>query len=121
MSPHQNYQIARTRQDEIANRTIHAHHRHDIDATTGSRLPVGRRFGQAVAALGVCLAVTTAVSVGGAHADSRPAKSASHASAAQVAREIAGLEAKGYAQTSCQVGGTFMVDYRTGRSVLVRW
>jgi hypothetical protein len=121
MSPHLHYEIARTRQHELAIRTIHAHHRHDVDASTGSRRPIDRRLGQAVVALGVCVAATTAVTMSGAHASPRPAKSGTRPSAAQVAREIGALEAKGYVQASCKLGGTLMLQSRTGRSVFVRW
>jgi hypothetical protein len=121
MSSHPYFEIARARQNEIATRTIHAHHRSDIDAINGPRRPVAHRIGQAVAALGVCLVATTAVAISGADANSRPAKASRHTSAAQLAQKIAALEAKGYVQTSCTVGGTLMSDYRTGQSVLVTW
>jgi hypothetical protein len=119
MSAHLHYEIARARQQEIAARTIHAHHAPEMHGTWSRRRQSRQRFGRAIAALSGCLAVTIAVTVGGAHANPSSVKSGGRVSAQQYAGEIRALEAKGYVPASCTIGGTLMRNYRTGRSVTV--
>jgi hypothetical protein len=121
MSPQLNYQIARARQNEIAAHTAHAHHRPDAESTTKPRRPITQRIARILVPVGVSLAATAGVMVNVAQGSPQPASSASHVSAQQVAREIGALEAKGYVQTSCVVGGTLMRSSRTGQTRLVRW
>jgi hypothetical protein len=122
MSSQLQYQMARARQQEIASRAIHAHHQSDARATGGGRQPVGRRLGQAIGGLGVCLAASIALTVSGAHANPPAAKQGGkHISAQQLARETRALEAKGYTPVACTVNGTLMRNYRTGRSVTIEW
>jgi negative regulator of sigma E activity len=116
MSPQQNYEIVRYRQQEIAVRTRHADHVHDIRSTGSTRRSVFRRLGQAAATLGVCLAAVTTLAMNGAHANPRPAKSG-HLSAQQLAQNIRALEKKGYVPVSCTIHGTLMRNYSTGQSL----
>ena len=121
MSPHLNYQIAHARQQEIATGTIRAHHAADVHRRTarqssGARIRLVRR----VVALGTCLAATTALTVGGAHASSRPVQASGRISAAQLAREIRALEANGYVQWQCTSSGTLMRNSQ-GDVVNLHW
>jgi hypothetical protein len=123
MSPFLHYEIARAHQQEIVSRAINSHRRRDIQTTTGNRhRSVKHRIGQVVAALCVCVAAGTAVTVSDAHSNRHPTKGhAGHLSAQQLAREIRAFEAKGYVPTSCTVSGTLMRDYSTGQSVTIKW
>ena len=118
MSPHPHHEIDRARQCENAPQTINAHHGQDARAITERRRPV-RRLLQTVAALGVCLTATVALTGSGAHANPRPVKADGRMSAQQPAREIAALEAKGYAPVACTIGGTLMRNHHTGQSMVV--
>jgi hypothetical protein len=120
MSPHLHYETARASRREISSRTINAHHSQDVRGITRPRRTVRQSLVRAVAALGVCLAATAAITDSGAHANPRAVMAAGRASVRQPAREIAALEAKGYAQAACTLSGTLMTNYRTGRSVIVR-
>jgi hypothetical protein len=120
MSPQLQYEIARSRQQEIAARTIHAHHGHDMGGTESPRRTVLYRLGRAAAALGVCLAVVITLTVNGAHANPRPAKPG-HLSAKQLARDIRALEAKGYVPAACTIHGTLMRNFSTGQSLTLAW
>ncbi|MGO9908004.1 MAG: hypothetical protein ACLP4R_15515 [Solirubrobacteraceae bacterium] len=117
MSPHLHYEIARVRQNEIAARTLHAHHTTELRATAGRRTI--SRVGQAVAAVGACLAATAAVTVSGAFANQRPVRTGGHISASQMSRDIRALEAKGYTPYQCTPKGTLMRNSRTGRFELI--
>jgi hypothetical protein len=122
MSPHLHYEIARVRQNEIAGRTLHAHHAIEPRPTAGrSRRSVTSRVGQAVVAVGLGLAATAAMTVSGAFASPRLARSADHVSASQLSRDIHALEAKGYTPYQCMRKGTLMRNSRTGRFELVSW
>ena len=82
MSPHLHYEIARVGQNEIAARTLHAHHALEQRATAGrSRRSVTSRVGKAVVAVGLCLATTT---VSGAFASPRLARTGGRMSASQL-------------------------------------
>ena len=119
MSPHLHYEIARVRQNEIAARTLHAHHATELRATAGRpRRPVTLRVGKAVVAVGVCLAATT---VSGAFASPRLARTGGHISASQLSRDVRALEAKGYTPYQCTRKGTLMRNSGTGRFELVSW
>ena len=122
MSPHQHYEIARSRQQEIVSSAINSH-RADAGRIQASRRPsVRHRVGQFAAVLGVCVAAGTAVTAVDAQSNQHPSKQhAGHVSAQQLARRIRALEAKGYVQTSCTVGGTLMTNYTTGQSMTVAW
>jgi hypothetical protein len=118
MSPHQHYQIARARQQEIVSYALSSHRSHAVDR----RRSVKSRLVQLVSVLGVCVAAGTAVTVSDAHSTQRPVKQAAvHVSAQQVAREIRTFEAKGYVPTACTVSGTLLRNYSTGQSVTVEW
>jgi hypothetical protein len=120
--PHPHYEITRARQHEIAVRTIHAHHVNKLHANADhTRHSVRSRVGQAVAALGVCLAVTTTATVSGACAGPGAVQANGRVSAPQLNREIRALEAKGYVQWQCTTRGMLMRNPRTGRLVTVRW
>jgi len=109
VSPHLHYQIARARQQEIAAGTTHARHAADASRSTTRPSRMARtRVARRLAALGTCLAATTAVTVGGAHASSSPVQAGGHISASQLAREIRALEAKGYVEWQCTSTGTLM-------------
>jgi hypothetical protein len=120
MSPHLHYEIARARQNEIAVRTLYAHHATELGATAGrSHRPTTSRAARAVAAVGVCLAATAAVTVTGAFASQGPGGTGGHISASQTSREIRALEAKGYTPYQCTPKGTLMRNRRTGRLELI--
>jgi hypothetical protein len=120
--PYPHDEIARGRQHEIAARAIHAHHVNDLRGTADhTRHSVRSRVGQAVAALGVCLAITTTATVSGACASPGAAHANGRVSAPQLNREIHALEAKGYVQSACTTRGMLMRNPRTRRLVTVRW
>jgi anti-sigma factor RsiW len=120
--PHPHEEIARGRQHEIAARTIHPHQPTQLRATADrTRHTVRARAGQAVAVLGVCLAVTTTATVSGACAGPGAAQASGRVSAQQLNHEIRALEARGYVQWQCTTRGTLMRNPRTGRLVTVRW
>jgi hypothetical protein len=121
MSPHQHYEIARARQQEIVSSATNSH-RSDHRRTRIKRHRTLRyRLVQTVALLAVSGAAGTAVTVSDAHPNQRPMKErADHPSAQQLMREISALERKGYVPTACTVGGTLMKNYRTGQSVTVK-
>jgi len=107
----------RARREEIASRTIQPH---DVSAAVGR--PGGRirgRARRAVAALGVCVAATTAMAITDASANSSRTSRHTHLSAAQLEREIRALNTVGFVATSCEVGGMLMTNYSTGQSVLL--
>jgi hypothetical protein len=123
MSSHLHREIARARQDELAYRTVHAHHRHDA-ATPNPASPrraVRRRLRRTAAALSLCLAAATAVTVTGADANPHAAKAPSHASAQRFASETTALRAKGYVPEYCTVAGMLMRSYHTRQFALVKW
>ena len=88
---------------------------HGIATTDPVRRSARPRVRQAVAAIGVCLATATAVTVTGAQASSHVTQ------ASQMNREIRAFEAKGYAPVACTRQGTLMRESHTGRLVTVRW
>ena len=119
MSPHLHYEIVRVQQNEIAARTLHAHHTAELGVTAGrSRRSVPSRVGKAVVAIGVCLAATT---VSGALASPRPVRTGGHISASQLSRDIRALEANGYTPYQCTRNGTLMRNSRSGQFKLVSW
>jgi hypothetical protein len=118
--PH--YEIARGHQHEIAARTIDPDGVNELRATTDrTRHSARARVRQAVAVLGVCLAVATTATVSGACAGPFAAQANARVSASQLNREIRALEARGYVQWQCTTRGTLMRNPRTGRSITVRW
>ena len=117
MSPYPHYEIDRAQQYEIKARVIRARHAHDLPAS--SRHSVKFRIGRAVAAVGVCAAVGTALAVSGAPANPRPAHDGTRVSAQQFSREIRALEHKGYVQYSCTINGTAMRNPSTGQVITV--
>ena len=122
MSRYLHYQIARGGQQGIVNGTIKSHPSAATPTTVNRHRRVKHRLVQIVAALGVCVAAGTAVTVSDAQSNQRPMnENAGQISAQQLAREINVFEAKGYVPTSCIVGGTLMRNYSTGQSVTVRW
>ena len=120
MSPHLHYEIARSRQQEIAARAIRAHHAFEVSGNGGRRHRLARRLSRAVAAFSVCVAVPVAVTAVGARANPSSIRDGGRVSASQYLSGIRALEAKGYVPASCTVSGTLMRDYRTGRSVTVK-
>jgi len=123
MSSQLHHEIARARQDELAYRMAHAHHRDDAPPPRAAtpRRAVRRRLRRTVAALSVCLAAATAVTVTGADANPHPASAPSHVSAQRFASEISALAAKGYVPESCTVAGMLMRSYHTRQIALVKW
>ena len=121
MSSHLHHEIARARQDELASRMVHAHHLDDAPAPASPRRAVRRRLRRTVAALSVCLAAATAVTVTGADANPHGAKAASHVSAQRFASETSALRAKGYVPEYCTVAGMLMHSYHTRQFALVKW
>jgi hypothetical protein len=122
MSPYLHYEIARARQQEIVSRAMNSHRGRARRTTVDRYRSVKHRLVQVVAALGVCVAAGTAVTVSEAHLNQRPMKQhTGHVSAQQLAREIRSFEAKGYVPASCTVSGTLMRNYRTGQSVTVKF
>jgi hypothetical protein len=121
MSSNLHYEMARAREREIAARTIHAHHAHDLRVSTVQPSRTAKsRLGRTVAALGACLAATAGVAFSSAHASPRPAHASVRVSARQLAGEIRTLEAQGYIQWQCTPTGTLMRDSR-GNLVNVEW
>jgi hypothetical protein len=110
-------QMIRSRQEEIAARTIHRHDAPDagVGATWGSGR-IRRLAGQVVAGLAVCTAATCFVAItdGSARANRH-----SSVSARQFQREMNALERAGFVATSCEINGTLMKNYSTGKSVLL--
>lgn len=122
MSPYAHYEIARAHQQEIVNHATNAHLNGAPRRALNRQRSVKRRLSQAVAMLAVCGAAGTAVTVSEAHSNQRPmTQHAGHISARQLEREIRAFEANGYVPTACTVSGTLMRNYRTGRSVTVKW
>jgi hypothetical protein len=121
MSPHQHYEIARARQQEIVSNATNSH-RGDHRRTRIKRHRTFRyRVLQAVAVLAVSGAAGTAVTVSDAQSNQHPMKErAGQPSAQQLMREISALERKGYVATACTVSGTLMTNYSTGQSVMVK-
>jgi hypothetical protein len=121
MSPHLHYEIARARQQEMVDRAINSRRSHFRRTAINRHRTIKYRLVHAVAVLGVCASAGTAVTVSDAHSTQRSMRQhAAHVSAAQVAREIRGFEAKGYVPASCTVSGTLMRNYSTGQSVTVK-
>lgn len=111
-----------THQEEIPARTIQPlHGAHDIRATTPRSQRRRRRARRSIAALGLCVAATTAVAITDASAHPARANRNNHVSAAQLQREIRALTAVGFVATSCEVNGTLMENYSTNQSVLLSW
>ena len=122
MSPQQNYEIARARQQEIVDQAVNPHRSHSRRTGVSRRRTIRYRLVQAAAVLGVCGAAGSAVTVSAAHSNQRPIEQrAAHVSAQQIAREIRAFEAKGYVPSACTVSGTLMRNYSTGQSVTVIW
>jgi hypothetical protein len=120
MSPHQHYEIARARQQELVNRATNSHPCHHKQTGIGRHHTVKYRLVQAVAVLGVCAAAGTAVTNGDARSTQPPMKQhATHLSAQQLTREFRAFERKGYVPTACTVSGTLLKNYSTGQSVTV--
>ncbi len=117
MSSHVNADVVRAHQTEIAASTAHAQHKHELRLANGraSRNPKSRiRRGAAIAA-GLCLAVS------GTGVATASTGNSQHLSAGQLQYRIRQLEAKGFEQTSCQVGSTRLYSARAHRSVTVNW
>lgn len=113
-------EMIRARQEEIASRTIYPHDVQDVRAPAGR--PSGRirgRARRAIAALGVCIAATSAVAITDASANPQRTNRHTRVSAAQLAREIRALNTVGFVATSCEVGGMLMTNYSTDQSVLL--
>jgi hypothetical protein len=117
MSPHLHYEIARVRQEEIAARAMHSHHIQDAPGVASRRR--GQRVRTAIAALGVCVAATTAVAVGNASAHSPAPEQRRQVSAAQLQRELNALKTVGFVASSCQVGRMRLTNYGTNQSVFL--
>jgi hypothetical protein len=115
-------EVIRTRQQEVAARTIRPQDVQDIGAGVSSRSGhIRRRAGKAAAALGVCIAAASVVSIGDASAHPRAGKQRNHVTAQQLQREMNALETVGFVASSCEVGGTLMTNYSTNQSVLLTW
>ena len=84
------------------------------------RRSIGSRVGQAAAAVGICLAITTAVTVTGASATQRSARAGGRLSVTQLNRQIGALEAKGYLPVSCTTKGTLLRNAK-GQSKTINW
>ena len=120
MSPYLHYEIARAQRHEIEARVMRAHHAHDQRAASRhSRHSAKSRIGRAVAAVGACAAIGTALAAGGAPANPRPAHQGTRVTAQQFSKEIRALERKGYVQYSCTIDGTEMRNPNTGQVVTV--
>jgi hypothetical protein len=120
--PHFHYEVARGRLHEIAARPIHRYRVNELRATADrTRHSIRARASQALAVLGVCLAVTTTATVGAACAGPGAARANGRVSAQQLNHEIRALEAKGYVQWRCTTRGTLMRNPRTGQFVTVKW
>jgi hypothetical protein len=122
MSPHQHYEIARARQQEIVNAAISSHGSQAPRTTRGPNRGGKHRLAQVAAALAVCVGAGTAATISDAHSNQPVTKPhVARVSAQKLEREIRGFEAKGYVPTSCTVDGTLMRNYSTGESVTVEW
>ena len=121
MSPYLHYEIARSRQHEMARRALNSHRSHTMRTAVNWRRSVKHRLVQVAAALSVCLAAGTAVTVSDAHSTQSPMKQHTvHLSAQQLMREIRAFEHKGYVPTACTVSGTLMRNYSTGQTAIVK-
>ncbi len=121
MSPYLHYEIARSRQHEMARRAINCHRSHTMRTAVNWQRSVKHRLVQVAAALGVLVVAGTAVTVSDAHSIQSPTKQhAVHLSAQQLVREIRAFEHKGYVPTACTVSGTLMRNYSTGQTVIVK-
>jgi hypothetical protein len=121
MSPHLHYEIARARQNEIAARATQVQHIREAHPIIGrSGRSVQRRVGSLAAAVGVCIAATTAVTMNVAGATPGQMK-AGGVSAKQLAQETRALERHGFVPTSCTVRGTRFRNYATGQSLTLSW
>ena len=69
MSPFVHYEIARARQQEIVSHATNSHRSRAARTTADRHHTVKHRLVQAVAALGVCVAAGTAVTVSDAHSN----------------------------------------------------
>jgi len=96
MWSHLPYEIGPADQPEIASPTINAHHRHDVRAITRPLFTVRHRRVPAIAAPGICLAATAAVTASGTQANPLLVKVHGRVSAPQLARETAALKARGF-------------------------
>lgn len=117
MSPHQNAEVIRARQLEIAASAAHAHHRHELGATNDrpNRVSTSRARRSAAVAVGLCLALAgtgVASASGGTSQRLTPGQLQSH---------IRSLEAAGYVPASCAVGSTRLFNPRTHRDATVSW
>jgi hypothetical protein len=120
MSPHTHYELARTRQLEIAASVRLPHRAARFHEPSGRTPSCGHaRIRRAIATVAAAFAAA-AVAVSVAPASQTPAREVGHLSPAQYTREIRALEARGYVQSSCTVNGTQLRNPRTGRSVTVR-
>ncbi|HEY1519417.1 MAG TPA: hypothetical protein VGF91_23510 [Solirubrobacteraceae bacterium] len=121
MSPYLHYEIARSRQHEMARRAINSHRSHTMRTAVRWQRRAKHRLVQMAATLGVLVVAGTAVTVSDARSTHNPMKQhAVHLSAQQLAREIRVLEHKGYVPTACTVSGTLMRNYSTGQSTTVK-
>jgi hypothetical protein len=122
MSTHLHAEIIRARQQEIADRSIHAHDLQDVRLSAGRRIPrIRHRVGRTMVAVGVCAAATTLVTVGGANGNPRPVQPQRHVSARQLADDLRKWEAKDFVPTQCTDGGTKLVNFMSHRSAFVSW
>jgi hypothetical protein len=120
MSPHLHYTIARAQQQEIDARVRRATHAHNVRASSGpSRRSRRLRISQAVAAVGVCAAISTAIAASGAPASPLPDHHRTDISAQRFVTEIRALEHKGFVQYSCTINGTELRNPNTGQVVTV--
>jgi hypothetical protein len=119
MSTYLYYKIARAHQDEIASDTLNARRLRDLGTVTRARRSLRSQVSRAAAGLGICLAATTAMTVG-AHASQPPKQHGTGNSASQLARDIRAFEAKGYVPWQCTPAGTLMRNSH-GSFVTVRW
>jgi len=120
MYRHLHHDIILSPRQETAARPTHADGGEEFHATADRHHPRIRRL-VAIAAIGVSVAATTVMTIGGAGANPAPEGHGSHVTAPQLQREMGALRATGFVATSCRVDGTLMTNYRTHRSVLVRW
>ena len=96
MSPHLHYEIARARQNEIVSRAINSPRSQTTRTAVNWQRSVKHRLVQMAAALAVCVAAGTAVTVSDAHSTQRPmTRHAVNVSAQQLAREIPRVRAQG--------------------------
>jgi hypothetical protein len=122
MSTHLHYEIVRARQREIAARATQVQHIREADATVvRCARSVQRRVTRLAAAVGVCIAATTAATMNVAGATPHPVKAGGPVSAKQLAQETRALERRGFVPTSCTVDGTRFVNYATGQSLTLGW